>query len=83
MFVGVLPPMSPTAEIVWEDVHLWCPHAWVIEAVPTRVGPWKDAIYGFVGGFAIHRRASPTDAHYAELAALNPGMRSVQWCRHE
>lgn len=73
MFLGVLPPLTPFAEALWADLREVQPLAWCIEAVPSTAGPWPRVL------LLVSTMAVPGEAHYTEVAALNPGMRAVAW----
>ena len=72
--IGVFPPLAPLAEQLWAAIHEAAPLAWCIEAEPSRAGPWPRR-----PGFLLGTIAYPGDAHYAEVAALNPGLRAIAW----
>lgn len=78
--IGAVPLLGGLGAQAWADIHRSLPFAWLIETVPTRAGAWADLSSVYAGGYRfIERRATPTPAHYAEVAALNPGMRAVAW----
>lgn len=71
--IGVFPPLAPLAEQLWAAIHDEMPLAWCMEAVPSTAGPWR------LVPLLFHAVPVPTEAHYAELAALNPGLRAIAW----